>query len=382
MTSSHPDSPHTPTHTPSHNPHTPTRIPSHNPPSAAPAASLNSAHAVGTAQPCLDIVVEGVSTGGWGPVGMMAQLAASTLPARLIRLDHMSPIAAADKLRLFLPPRRSGTRHLLVIAPNPEALNLILRDHSVRRRYASINGWVIDSFWSDRIPRIARTRGWYDHLYVMDDGDVADWMHNAAGTIGVLPWGADTLSVADVATSFPRPVDLLRVGRQPESWDHDAEITALAHKFGVAYAGRPGFGRTEEESMTLLHRALGSARAVLAFTNLLSPASYTHPTKDYLTGRWTDALAHGCVVVGAVPSASAARQLVPEWASIRIPHDDPAAGVQLVAEASHSWTPHLAKRIHRHARHQLDWRHRFAVIARDLDIQAPKLERELALLTE
>jgi hypothetical protein len=43
------------------------------------------------------------------------------------------------------------------------------------------------------------------------------------------------------------------------------------------------------------------ARFVVAFSNLAAPAKYTHPTKAYFTGRWTDALANGAVVAGIHP---------------------------------------------------------------------------------
>ena len=43
---------------------------------------------------------------------------------------------------------------------------------------------------------------------------------------------------------------------------------------------------------------LAQAKFTLSFSNLVSPDVQTHPKREYITGRWTDALSAGATVVG------------------------------------------------------------------------------------
>lgn len=336
---------------------------------------MNSAQPSAQADPSLrlDILAPDLGRGGWGPIQRMVQLAASTVPARVVEAGSR-PVTRLSKLRLLRgrprprPQQRGSERHLLVIAPLPGSLDALLTLPNLRE-YSTISGWVIDSFWHERIPRIVRARGWYDRLYVMDEDDVAAWSGASGVPVSALPWATDTRAARE--TMAAKSTDLLRVGRQPAAWDDDARTAEAAREHGLTFQGRPGFGSTEEESQRLLHAELASARAVLAFTNLSSPADYTHPTRDYLTGRWADALGHGCVMVGQVPGSASARQLVPAWAQLTVPANSLARGMGAIAEAAPSWDDALHDRIRAHAREHLDWRHRFAVIARDLGLEAP-----------
>ncbi|WP_246956552.1 glycosyltransferase family 1 protein [Brachybacterium sp. Marseille-Q7125] len=315
----------------------------------------------------VDILAPDIARGGWGPIQAMVHLAVRYFDARLLSpADH--PVTRRTKLRLLRPRPRSGGsggRALLVIAPLPGSLDSVLNLPAQQlAEYSSISAWVIDSFWHERIPRIARAKGWLDRLYVMDADDAEPWRAATKLPVSVLPWGTDTQRAG--LGSGPVTVDLLRVGRQSEPWDDDATTALMAREAAVCFHGRPGFGADEAQSQHLLHQALDRSRAVLAFTNLRSPANYTHPTRDYLTGRWTDALAHGCVMVGEVPGSSSARELVPKWAQLTVPADDPRTGLEMVAQARLGWDEALRERIRAHAREKLDWRLRFARIAEDL----------------
>lgn len=324
----------------------------------------------------LDVLLVGGAQAGWGPIASMARSASTALGGTLIESEPSSNLGRARKLRLLAPRRRSGGRRLLMIAPLPGSLDALVNDPSLRGRYDQVFAWVIDSFWHERIPRIARS-GWIDRFYVMDPDDVEAWSAATCRPVAALPWGADVLGASD---PDERDLDLLRVGRQPEAWDDDRATAELAASHGLAFAGRPPFGDDEAQSQRLLHEQLHRSHAVLAFSNRLSPAPYTHPTREYLTGRWTDALAHGCVMVGGVPRCTAADDLVPGFARLDVPADDPRAAMAMIAEARADWTPELAQRIRAHARAELDWHHRFAVVAADLGITAPALETALASL--
>nr|BFF09371.1 hypothetical protein GCM10025699_06740 [Microbacterium flavescens] len=202
-----------------------------------------------------------------------------------------------------------------MIAARPEHLTAVLRLGPLTSRYASVVGWVIDSFWHERIPYVSRT-GRFDRIYVTDEDDVGDWRSACATTpIHVLPWGADTAQAVPVR----KTVDIQRLGRMPPAWDDDAEGSGWARAQHLDYRGRPSFGQDDAEAQRNVDDALAVARFVLAFSNLTSGASYTHPTRDYLTARWTDGLAHGAVVAGAAPASTTARELLWPGATLELP---------------------------------------------------------------
>ena len=105
-----------------------------------------------------------------------------------------------------------------------------------------------------------------------------------------------------------RPCDLLRVGRQPETWSDDDRTAAAARRHALRFEGRPPSIDDPKEAQTLLMRQYASARYVLAFSNTMDPRRYTHTTRAYITGRWTDALACGAAVAG-VPAAQTGREV-------------------------------------------------------------------------
>jgi hypothetical protein len=53
----------------------------------------------------------------------------------------------------------------------------------------------------------------------------------------------------------------------------------------------------------MLDLALARAKFVLAFSNRVHQAGYTHPEREYLTARWVDSLAHGAVIAGIAPQS-------------------------------------------------------------------------------
>lgn len=328
----------------------------------------------------IDVALIGRTQRGWGPIASMAPLAADCLGGRFLAVDDIAPLWRARKARLLLPRRRARAGHLLIIAPVPGALDAIVRDIPVQGRYTTISAWVIDSFWHERIPRVARS-GWIDHFYVMDADDVPAWEKATGRPASPLPWGADVLAAGERIT-HSRSVDLLRVGRQPPAWDDDERTARVASELGIRFAGRPPFGADERSSQQALHASLSIARTVLAFSNRVSPAAYTHPHREYITGRWTDALAHGCLVAGVLPQCASERELVPDDAQLTLPHNDLQSGLDLIAERTRDWSPDLSARIHEHARAHIDWAHRFETIAQDLRLTTPRLEERLTLLSK
>lgn len=316
---------------------------------------------------------------GWGPVDALVQLSARLLDARLITIDERARPTALQRGASAIPRLLSASsRRLLVIAPNPAHLAQAARMRHWLPGYASTAAWVIDSFWTERIARFARTGRHFDHLFITDPGLRQEWATLTDAAVSVLPWGADTLA-------FPlqdgsRSTDLLRVGRQPSAWDDDAAIARLASARGLRFEGRPPLDPADPAgSYEQVRSALLRTRFMLAFSNLVSPATYTHPTRDYLTGRWTDALAAGAVVVGAAPSNAA--QLLWETATAEVSPTDPVVGLERIAELSAQWTPGSARAQQLLARQSLDWRHRLRTLSEVLGLpEPPELTRELSQL--
>lgn len=315
---------------------------------------------------------------GWGPVDVLARLAARLLEGRLVEVEDRGAASWAQRASVLLPRgRRARGRRLLVLVGNPAALALAARRDLWWPGHESTAAWIVDSFWTDRIAGIARHRPHFDRLFVTDPDLVDEWAALTGRPVDALPWGSDTLAVA--ADDGPRPVDLLRLGRQPEAWDDDARTAREAQDHGLVFRGRPPSSPDPLQNQEAVRAALAQARLVLAFSNLVSPAPYTHPTRDYLTGRWTDALAAGCRVAGVAPR-SAATLLWPE-ATLEVSSDSRAEAWPVLAEAAAAWTPERAAGQRRRARRELDWRLRLQRLCTAMGWPLPPaLDAELAAL--
>ena len=308
----------------------------------------------------LDIIVAVPSGAGWVPVHAMAELLARYTGGTVHTVDVGASLSKETKLLARLPRLKGGSNRCLVIASDPGQLYAISQRSFAFRRYGAIYGWVIDSFWDDRIPAVAKSST-YDRIFVADVDDVQPWTVAGVKTPGVLPWGADVWSAFSdrLAALESKSTDLLRVGRQPAAYEDDEATAALAAELGLSFEGRPPFGANDRESAQHLQDSLNRAKFLLAFSTSVSPAPYTHPTKEYITGRWTDALASGVTVVGKVPNTTTVREILWDGATIDIDHADARAGLAQVADAVSRWTPAQGEQQIRQALQHLDWRHRF-----------------------
>jgi hypothetical protein len=330
----------------------------------------------GSAEPRLTIAYTHPGGRGWDTVTLMAELAARLLGAELLRFVNDVPYTKAFAARDLLPRHRvSGT--CLVIAPQPAQLGALLESPLLGRRFEVVAGYVIDSFWTDRIPRLARGRGRFDHLFVTDGELAADWTTITGTPTTWLPFASDVMGLPAPAE---RPVDLQRVGRQPGAWDDDDTTAAAAARLGLVFRGRPPYAGDPAANQAGLTTAMASAKYTLSFSNAVSPAPYTHPSREYLTGRWTDALACGATVAGIAPHCDATRELLWPGATLELSSTDREAGLAEIAAAAASWTPERAVTNHRLALERLDWRHRFKVVADTLGLTAPVLDTELSEL--
>lgn len=327
---------------------------------------------------------------GWGPVTTLASVTARLAGTAL----HVAPVGPpASKIRLLRHAStatvkaaiaRSRDADLLVIAPVPGALNDVLLDTTLRSKYRNVMAWVIDSFWTERIPATVKLPGIFSHIFITDPDDLELWRAKARASVEVLPWGTDALS-AHARLQAP-DTDVVRVGRQPPAWEDDEVLASAAHGAGLSFRGRPPMGDSEADAVDSVADAYARSRVVLASGNASSPATYTHPTKEYVTGRWTDAFANGCLVGGTPPRCGAASILLPPYGLIHTPPNDVAAGMDAI-RGHLDEEGDASMRLRRFALLQLDWRHRlkrvFSIAGTDtrlLDEEIKQLEHAAASL--
>ena len=177
----------------------------------------------------LDIIVAVPSGAGWVPVHAMAELLARYTGGTVHTVDVGASLSKETKLLARLPRLKGGSKRCLVIASDPGQLYAISQRSFAFRRYGAIYGWVIDSFWDDRIPAVAKSST-YDRIFVADVDDVQPWTAAGVKAPGVLPWGADVWSKFSdrLAALESKSTDLLRVGRQPAAYEDDEATAALA----------------------------------------------------------------------------------------------------------------------------------------------------------
>lgn len=313
---------------------------------------------------------------GWYPITHMVHLLARLSRATLTEVPAERVSGRLERLASVVP-RRRGTEDLLVICPAPghmQALTALPRWWS---SYRSVSAWVVDSWWDERIPRLARTGRQFDHVWITEPENIEAWRAGTRGSVKHLPIGADVLGNT-VDVDAPRPDDVLRVGRMPAGWDDDVAVARALDHHGLRFAGRPPMVKGHVDGMRVLWEAERRAKYVLAFSNLVSPAPYTHPTLEYVTPRWADALSSGATTAGVLPRTATAATL---WRSAAL--DVPLSledGVAAIAEAAASWTSEVAEANRANAMQILDWRHRFAMIARQIDESWELLDADLEVI--
>jgi hypothetical protein len=325
----------------------------------------------------LTIVYRAPAGLGWHPITALARLAARLLEAELLLLPAGAEPSRLAKLGALLR-RRRGQQPCLLLCSGPEDLDTLLLVGGWRR-LRPVVAWIIDSFWTERASALARHGRLLDGCFVTTEEDAPAWRRLLGRPVGWLPWGSDTLGLG-AAAGVDRTVDLLRTGRQPPGWDSDEESDLACRAVGLRFQGRPPSREDADENQRLLLEAYRRARFSLAFSNLHSPAGYTHPTRDYLTARWTDALAGGAIVAGIAPIAPSAQALLWPGATLELGTTDRAEGLRVLAEAAGRWRPEQALQNAALARQRLDWRWRLEVLATALGVSPAPLRAELAAL--
>jgi hypothetical protein len=315
---------------------------------------------------------------GYHPVLHMARLAAELLAGELLVLPTSKP-ARAERITALLRRRaRSGSDRGLVICASPGHLRSLLDIPGWRERFSTLVAWVFDSFWHRSIPRSIVLRRHFDRFFVTEPEDLDVWRRRTGVPVELLPWGSDVLRLGSGAGE--RDIDLLRFGRQPAGWDDDDATAEVCRQSGIAFHGRPAMHADASQNEAALMKLCGRTRFALAFSNLANPALQTHPTRQYITARWVDALASGASVAGVPPVTPVVDSLFWPGALLDLRGIDRREGLSLLSTALRAWTPAQARLNHRMALERLDWRWRFAALAAALGEVPRPLSDELDAL--
>ena len=201
-------------------------------------------------------------------------------------------ITANTKILSILRQRIRNTNSnevCLVVCKGPTDLLAVHKIDNWRRRFRYLAAWIIDSFWLDHLPTSIRLRNPFDHIFVTSLEDVDLWKKITGVATTWLPWGTDALRLGQAGG--PREWDLTRVGRQPPEWENDFDAASAAELLGIKYRGRPdSSGLSTLQNQQMMMHSYGSTKFTLAFSNAVNRDPNNHPTREYLTGRWVDAL--------------------------------------------------------------------------------------------
>lgn len=316
---------------------------------------------------------------GWNPITYMVSLAKELLEAELLVLDSKMPnlLGQLETLVLRRENKECGESCLLICG-SPTALLSLFLIKNWRKRFRYIAAWVIDSFWINSIPRVIRLSRPFDQLFVTTEEDVPAWTQMMRTPTTWLPWGADVLRLG--GNDPERIWDLTRVGRQPPEWDNDLVTQQSCLERKLRFHGRPEEFNNASRNQETLMRHYRQTKFLLAFSSAVNPTNYTHPSREYLTGRWVDALACGSIVAGIAPKEPSIDRLLWSGATLELGTVGRENGLRVITEAVQNWKPEQAERNYRQALERLDWRWRFTVIADAFKESPKRLNHELQLL--
>jgi hypothetical protein len=316
---------------------------------------------------------------GYHCVFHMARLAAELLDGKLVVISPGSP-TTPDKLSAILLPRKTSRSTCLLICPSPADLGSILLVPNWRQTFSRVVAWVFDSFWTNWIPLWARASRMFDHVFVTEREDLNTWRRTIRAPVDWLPWGSDVLNLG--SSNPVRPIDLLRFGRQPKEWDDDLANGRVCRSSGINFHGRPPSLSDATDNEKGLMGMLSKTKFTLAFSNRVSPNPQTHPTREYITGRWTDSLAAGATVAGIPPSSESVQALLWREALLDIGTVNQIEGLKVIDSMARTWTPERAQLNYIRSLETLDWRLRFKTLAEALDAHSLQLDTELVRLTQ
>ena len=239
---------------------------------------------------------------------------------------------------------------------------------------------MIDSFWVNRIPNIIKHTRQFDHLFIITEEDVSEWVKSTKTPTTYLAWGTDALRLG--GKNRERPWDLTRIGRQPPEWDDDSLTKKMCSDQNLSFHGRLRGFDTAYKNQEMLMKLYQQSKFVLAFSNIANPTIYTHPKRQYITARWTDALACGAIVAGIPPKEPSIERLLWEGATLDLKSIKIEDGLKIISEATKNWHHEKAEFNYKKSLEKLDWRWRFSIIADTFNLSPKLLNIELELIKQ
>ena len=339
------------------------------------------------AAPKMEILAYIMDGTGWDPINHMVELATSMFDARLRTFDkqYWTNPSALQKADMRLRGRRrtrDAPYALGVVNHAPTALSF-LNQPDWRNGYNRVFLWIIDSFWTERIPDLPLDKV-FDAIFITYAPDVEEHQTRTGIPTYHAGWGADALGLG--RGNEPRDIDVLRVGRQPEVWDDNSSNAERLKQIGVRYdwpPPLPDFGRppTGADRMAHISTSYRRAKFILAHSNLATPKPYVHPSKEYITGRWSSAIACGAVVAGVQPLTDPVfRDVLWPEAYLHTDSFEPERFASLLAKACKEWRPEVAAKNQLMSLKRLDWRWKFKDIAKVFERNFAVLNQELQKL--
>lgn len=318
---------------------------------------------------------------GWAPIEHMAKLAARVMGGKLHMIREQQ-LTKPRKLWLSVrPPMKGDAPPALYIARTPIELANFMQDPDFKTGRTCRMAWIIDSFWTEWCPSKALLKH-YDFIAHMQHGEADFYDARAPGRTLFAGWGADVLELGAQAMAQSRDIDVLRVGRQPAAWDDDQDSANICAHQGLNFHGRPPYAADPDKAYQDLLSYYGRSKYIIAHSNLVDQTTYTHGKKDYMTGRWTDALACGAMVAGKPPYIdSSVNALL--WPKALLPFEHVALepNTKDLAQAIGNWTPDQALQTHLNALKHLDWRWRFYDLAQRMGYRSDALDAEISKLS-
>jgi hypothetical protein len=282
-----------------------------------------------------------------------------------------------------LDPIEQSGELLLVVAHTPGDLQMLSSVPNARRMFRHIAGYVIDSYFTEDFgPYVTG----YDHVFTTTE-EGADLVRNRFGvSSSVLRQGFDCLNWA--CADADRSIDLIGFGRQPPNYHAAFQRAFHSHQSPFLYLHSP-IGTISGEAVwrerPMLLKLLQRSRISLAFHLLVEPIANRPRSAEFVTSRWFESLASGCIVVGKRPRGAMADELF-GWphALLELP-DDPSKAVTMIEELAVDTGFIEATRLRNVTemceRH--DWRYRIRDIYRHFQLPLPELlVRELAMLND
>lgn len=323
------------------------------------------------------IICDGIpDTAGWSSIKHMISLMSELFESAVIKLPEYSP-NKSHKIRHFLAKKRKRNEtegyDLLIISTNLGAASNFFSLKQEKHSYNKIGIWVIDSSFTNHIPFLASSK-YFDHLFITSGNDISVYQEKTNIETSFLGYGSDVLRLG--GPNEDRKIDVLRVGRQPSRFENDEDNENKFRSLNLRYQGRPSF---DASYIDLLKKHYLQSKYVLAHSNLADESSHTHPDKEYITTRWTDALACGCTLLGQQPKSDYAykNDLWP-GSVIDIDSSDKCTDGSNLVDRLKNWSPEIAKYNYMMALKNLDWRWRFKELSEFFGIDCKKLEDELS----